>query len=132
MQNILLGTVFDEETIKHFIDDKGVAIKNALLRSLKPIIDNKKLGEYSLTDVLGEAVDLLYKAKTSGIKTANYLKAPSIEGDPNDSYSALARVFATAIDRLPKRDVPEMYYTDKGGTVHLKPEYNDYDFKDLL
>lgn len=59
--DMLLGTLFDEQTIKMLAGEK--TLKQAILRALPSIVENRRLKGYELTESINKAVQILYEAR---------------------------------------------------------------------
>lgn len=59
--DMLLGTLFDEQTIRMLAGEK--TLKQAILRALPSIVENRRLKGYELTESINKAVQILYEAR---------------------------------------------------------------------
>ena len=100
VKNLLLGSVFKPETIRMLgVDSK---IKNAAINGIRAIMDNLKLGDYSLRDELDQAVQLLYEARRSKMSVEDLLKQSSaFEENARDRFQMIAQAMAQALEDKP-------------------------------
>ena len=66
VKNLLLGSIFKPETIRMLGIDSTV--KNKAINAIRSVMDNMKLGEFSLRDEIDQAIQLLYEARQGGNK----------------------------------------------------------------
>lgn len=64
--NTMLGTLFNEDAIRRLGNDNG--LKQSLMRAIPQIAENRRLGDYELTDEINKTINLLYEARQSGMK----------------------------------------------------------------
>lgn len=84
--DIMLGALFDESTIRMLGTDK--ALKRAILRALPQIVENRRLGEYALSDNISGAIRLLYEASKADMTYWQYVRqVDAFEGMVSDRYS---------------------------------------------
>lgn len=97
VKNLLLGSVFKPETIRMLgIDGK---IKNAAINGIRAIMDNLKLGDYSLRDELDQAIQLLYEARRSKMSVEDLLRQNSaFDENARDRFSMIAQAMAQALE----------------------------------
>ncbi len=108
--DLLLGALFDEQTIKLLGSDKG--LKQAILRALPAIVENRRLGDYALTDNINGAIRLLYEARRAGMTYGEFIRQTNaFEGAVADRYSAfemlLAQEMQAGVEQF--RDVLRLY-----------------------
>lgn len=97
--DMLLGTLFDEQTIKMLAGEK--TLKQAILRALPSIVANRRLKGYELTDSINSAIKLLYEARKAneGKSTSDafqlYLRqVDAFEGRVADRYDGFDIILA--------------------------------------
>lgn len=97
VKNLLLGSVFKPETIRMLgIDGK---IKNAAINGIRAIMDNLKLGDYSLRDELDQAIQLLYEARRSKMSVEDLLRQNSaFDENARDRFPMIAQAMAQALE----------------------------------
>lgn len=78
--DLLIGGLFDEQTIRMLGNDKG--LKQSILRAMPSIVENRRLGDYALTDNINNAIRLLYEARQAGMAYPLYVK----QGNAFDGY----------------------------------------------
>ena len=100
VKNLLLGSVFKPETIRMLgVDSK---IKNAAINGIRAIMDNLKLGDYSLRDELDQAVQLLYEARRNKMSVDDLLRQSSAFGEnARDRFQMIAQAMAQALEDKP-------------------------------
>lgn len=97
VKNLLLGSVFKPETIRMLgIDGK---IKNAAINGIRAIMDNLKLGDYSLRDELDQAIQLLYEARRNKMSVDDLLRQNSaFDENARDRFPMIAQAMAQALE----------------------------------
>ena len=100
VKNLLLGSVFKPETIRMLgVDSK---IKNAAINGIRAIMDNLKLGDYSLRDEIDQAIQLLYEARRNKMSVDDLLKQSSaFEENARDRFPMMAQAMAQALEDKP-------------------------------
>lgn len=85
--DMLLGTLFDEKTIRMLAGEK--TLKQAILRALPSIVENRRLKGYELTESINEAIKLLYEARNNnkGKNTADAFKLYLRQGSLTEGYT---------------------------------------------
>ena len=97
VQNLLLGAVFKEDTLKVMGIEKG--LKSKALNAMRQIMDNAKLGEYSLREEIDKAVQLLYEAKRKGYTVDGLLRQPEMFGESaSERYPIEVQIMAKALE----------------------------------
>lgn len=97
VKNLLLGSIFKPETIRMLGIDSTV--KNKAINAIRSVMDNMKLGEYSLRDEIDQAIQLLYEARQGGNKVDTLLRTPSMFGeDAAKRYPSISQMMALALD----------------------------------
>lgn len=97
IHNLLLGSVFKEDTLKMLGIEKG--LKSKALIAIRPILETMKLGEYSLRDEVNHAIQLLYEAKRKGNKVDTELRTSDMFGeDASERYSKAEQILAKALE----------------------------------
>ncbi len=97
VKNLLLGGIFKEETISMMgIDNQ---LKNKVVNGIRSVIENMKLGEYSLRDEIDNAIQLLYNAKRSKMNVSDYLRQDdAFDESAREKYSQVAQALAQALE----------------------------------
>lgn len=97
VKNLLLGSVFKPETIRMLGIDSTV--KNKAINAIRSVMDNMKLGEFSLRDEIDQAIQLLYEARQGGNKVDTLLRTPDMFGeDAAKRYSSISQMMALALE----------------------------------
>lgn len=97
VKNLLLGSIFKPETIRMLGIDSTV--KNKAINAIRSVMDNMKLGDYSLRDEIDQAIQLLYEARQGGNKVDTLLRTPDMFGeDAAKRYSSIAQMMALALE----------------------------------
>lgn len=97
VKNLLLGSIFRPETIRMLGIDSTV--KNKAINAIRSVMDNMKLGEFSLRDEIDQAIQLLYEARQGGNKVDTLLRTPSMFGeDAAKRYPSISQMMALALD----------------------------------
>ncbi len=97
VKNLLLGGIFKEETIRMLGIDGG--LKTKALNGIRSVMENMKLGEYSLRDEIDGAIKLLYEAKRSKMTVDDYLRQDNVfEASARDKYSQVTQAIAQALE----------------------------------
>ena len=91
--DLLIGGLFDEQTIRMLGNDKG--LKQSILRAMPSIIENRRLGDYALTDNINGAIRLLYEARQAGVAYPLYIRQiDAFEGKVSDRFSPFEMLLA--------------------------------------
>lgn len=97
VKNLLLGSIFKPETIRMLGIDS--AVKNKAINAIRSVMDNMKLGDYSLRDEIGQAIQLLYEARRGGNKVDTLLRTPDMFGeDAAKRYPSISQMMALALE----------------------------------
>ena len=97
VKNLLLGGIFKSETIQMMGIDNG--LKTKVINGIRSIMQNMKLGEYSLREEVDNAVALIYEAKRAGMSVSDYLRQNNaFEENARDKYSQVEQALAQALD----------------------------------
>lgn len=97
VKNLLLGYIFKPETIRMLGIDS--AVKNKAVNAIRSVMDNMKLGDYSLRDEIDQAIQLLYEARQGGNKVDTLLRTPDMFGeDAAKRYSSISQMMALALE----------------------------------
>ncbi len=97
VKNLLLGSIFKPETIRMLGIDSTV--KNKAINAIRSVMDNMKLGEFSLRDEIDQAIQLLYEARRGGNKVDTLLRTPDMFGeDAAKRYSPISQMMALALE----------------------------------
>lgn len=97
VKNLLLGSIFKPETIRMLGIDSTV--KNKTINAIRSVMDNMKLGDYSLRDEIDQAIQLLYEARQGGNKVDTLLRTPDMFGeDAAKRYSSISQMMALALE----------------------------------
>lgn len=97
VKNLLLGSIFKPETIRMLGIDSTV--KNKAINAIRSVMDNMKLGEYSLRDEIDQAIQLLYEARQGGNKVDALLRTPDMFGeDAAKRYPSISQMMALALE----------------------------------
>lgn len=97
VKNLLLGSIFKPETIRMLGIDS--AVKNKAVNAIRSVMDNMKLGDYSLRDEIDQAIQLLYEARQGGNKVDTLLRTPDMFGeDASKRYPSISQMMALALE----------------------------------
>ena len=97
VKNLLLGSIFKPETIRMLGIDSTV--KNKAINAIRSVMDNMKLGDYSLRDEIDQAIQLLYEARQGGNKVDTLLRTPDMFGeDAAKRYSSISQMMALTLE----------------------------------
>lgn len=97
VKNLLLGSIFKPETIRMLGIDSTV--KNKAINAIRSVMDNMKLGEFSLRDEIDQAIQLLYEARQGGNKVDTLLRTPDMFGeDASKRYPSISQMMALALE----------------------------------
>ena len=97
VKNLLLGSIFKSETIRMLGIDS--AVKNKAINAIRSVMDNMKLGEFSLRDEIDQAIQLLYEARQGGNKVDTLLRTPDMFGeDAAKRYPSISQMMALALE----------------------------------
>ena len=97
VKNLLIGSVFTPETIRMMGNDAG--LKTKVVNGIRAVMDNLKLGKYSLKDEVDGAVRLLAEARASGNSVDDHLRQQDLLGEnASDRYSNIEQALAKALE----------------------------------
>lgn len=97
VKNLLLGSIFKPETIRMLGIDSTV--KNKAINAIRSVMDNMKLGEFSLRDEIDQAVQLLYEARQGDNKVDTLLRTSDMYGeDAAKRYPSISQMMALALE----------------------------------
>ena len=97
VKNLLLGSIFKPETIRMLGIDS--AVKNKAINAIRSVMDNMKLGEFSLREEIDQAIQLLYEARQGGNKVDTLLRTADMFGeDAAKRYPSISQMMALALE----------------------------------
>lgn len=97
VKNLLLGSVFSENTIRMMGAD--AMLKTKVLNGIRAVTDNMKLGDYALMKEIDQAVQLLYEARQGGSGVDAYLRTPAMFGEnAADRFDPISQAIALALE----------------------------------
>ena len=97
VKNLLLGSIFKPETIRMLGIDSTV--KNKAINAIRSVMDNMKLGDYSLRDEIDQGIQLLYEARQGGNKVDTLLRTSEMFGeDAAKRYPSISQMMALALE----------------------------------
>lgn len=97
VKNLLLGSIFKPETIRMLGIDSTV--KNKAINAIRSVMDNMKLGDYSIRDEIDQAIQLLYEARQGGNKVDTLLRTSDMFGeDAAKRYPSISQMMAFALE----------------------------------
>lgn len=97
VKNLLFGSIFKPETIRMLGIDSTV--KNKAINAIRSVMDNMKLGEFSLRDEIDQAIQLLYEARQGGNKVDTLLRTSDMYGeDAAKRYPSISQMMALALE----------------------------------
>ena len=97
VKNLLLGSVFSENTIRMMGAD--AMLKTKALNGIRAVTDNMKLGDYALMKEIDKAVQLLYEARQGGSGVDAYLRTPAMFGEnAADRFDPISQAIALALE----------------------------------
>lgn len=79
IESVVLGSVISEENAKYFSNNNDLKFK--IMKVAPSIIQNKTLNNYSINDVINNAIEVYKKASTSGKTIDEFTKQYNIFGD---------------------------------------------------
>ena len=97
VKNLLLGSVFSEDTIRMMGADAG--LKSKALNGIRAVLDNMKLGDYALMNEIDHAMQLMYEAHQDGSGVDAYLRTPAMFGEnAANRYDPISQAIALALE----------------------------------
>ena len=143
VKNLLLGAIFKPETIRMLGVDS--ALKTKAINGVRAVMENMKLGDYSLRDEIDNAISLLYEARRSNMSVDDLLRqSNAFEENARDKYSMMAQALAQALEGKSStlfrdllgeyNDIAKNYNTQEGSLdfyEHLSPEELVKEFLDV-
>lgn len=95
--SLVLGSIFSEDAVRRM--GNNLSLKNGILRAVPAILENRKLGEYSLIDEINEAITLLYEARANNMALPLYLRQTNaFDETPMDKFSEFSQLLASQLD----------------------------------
>ena len=71
LETVLIGSIVNEPNIRGLNREGCKNIRRKLVRAIAPLVNNKSMGGYSITDELNDAIDIVMQVNTSEGKIAN-------------------------------------------------------------
>ena len=97
VKNLLLGSVFTPDTIRMMGIDS--AIKTKAVAGIRAIMDNMKLGDYSLRGEIDNAVKLLYEARNNNMTVDDLLRqSNAFDENARDRFSPIEQAIAQSLE----------------------------------
>ncbi len=151
MESLIIGYLFNgrDTTVRRLMADGMGNVRRSIVGSLAALTANRTMGEYSLQDIMEDAIAICYEAhKGFGGNVGDYLRQRNLfESDNTESYLYLAKWFAIYLNSgsLEVRAVLDIYnrsYADSAGiedvfggrtaqdaikeiTAYIQNKYND-------
>ena len=151
IESLIIGYLFNgrDTTVRRLMADGMGNVRRSIVGSLAALTANRTLGEYSLQDIMEDAIAICYEAhKGFGGNVGDYLRQRNLfESDNTESYLYLAKWFAIYLNSgsLEVRAVLDIYnrsYADSAGiedvfggrtaqdaikeiTAYIQNRYND-------
>lgn len=125
MESLIIGYLFNgrDTTVRRLMADGMGNVRRSIVGSLAALIANRTMGEYSLQDIMEDAIAICYEAhKGFGGNVGDYLRQRNLfESDNTESYLYLAKWFAIYLNSgsLEVRAVLDIYnrsYANSAGT----------------
>ena len=125
IESLIMGYLFNgrDNTVRRLMADGMGNVRRSIVGSLAALTANRTLGEYSLQDIMEDAIAICYEAhKGFGGNVGDYLRQRNLfESDNTESYLYLAKWFAIYLNSgsLEVRAVLDIYnrsYADSAGT----------------
>ena len=95
LETVLIGSVINEQNIRGLNREGCKSIRQKLVRAIAPLVNNKSMGGYAITDELNDAINIMMEVNTSDGKIANveeWAKQGKIFDDKDHSVAvALAK-----------------------------------------
>ena len=95
LETVLIGSVINEQNIRGLNREGCKSIRQKLVRAIAPLVNNKSMGGYAITDELNDAINIMMEVNTSDGKIANveeWAKQGNIFDDKDHSVAvALAK-----------------------------------------
>ena len=114
------------------------AIKTKVIGGIRAIMDNSKLGDYALGEEIGDAINLLYEARTNKMSVDDLLRSSDfVNGNARDRFSQISQALAQALEGKTSvfrelmseyNDVARNYNTEEGRLGF----YENMDKEDLI
>ena len=71
LETVLIGSVINEQNIRGLNREGCKSIRQKLVRAIAPLVNNKSMGGYAITDELNDAINIMMEVNTSDGKIAN-------------------------------------------------------------
>jgi len=135
MENIALGSVFNEQTINTLSLQGMGDIRNKILQSLVGLINNASLEEkYRLGNEISKAIEVIYQLKTTKQSVEEYLDQPDLYGEkfiPNiDEYATILAISDAGFKKWLQNynsnvGQPDIFKIEDGGITTKRDKTNE-------
>ncbi|MGP1440472.1 MAG: hypothetical protein ACTTJ3_07020, partial [Treponema sp.] len=71
LETVLIGSVINEQNIRGLNREGCKSIRQKLVRAIAPLVNNKSMGGYAITDELNDAINIMMEVNTSDGKISN-------------------------------------------------------------
>lgn len=119
MESILLGSAFNEETLRGLENDNMGNAKKRLIESIAPLIRNASLKDNALIDDIQNAIKLLSKAKAAESSVLDIVSQIDMFSD--ETYSAAEVAVALMLDDSGFKKFLD-FYNNNVGTITIEGE----------
>lgn len=140
VKNLLLGANFTADTIRMMGADG--AVKTKVINGIRAIMENSKLGDYSLRGEIDSAIQLLYEARVNKMSVDDLLRSSDfVNGNARDRYTQISQALAQALEGKANvfrelmseyNDVAKNYNTGEGTLSFVEEFDKDSLIKEFL
>lgn len=140
VKNLLLGANFTADTIRMMGADG--AVKTKVINGIRAIMENSKLGDYSLRSEIDSAIQLLYEARVNKMSVDDLLRSSDfVNGNARDRYTQISQALAQALEGKANvfrelmseyNDVAKNYNTGEGTLSFVEEFDKDSLIKEFL
>lgn len=102
VENLVIGGILGEKAIRQLNGMRDV--RQAIVKSATHLVSNKKLGDYSLSEEINDAIDLVYNARKQGMRPGEtvdmFMRTQSMfDESPIDLYGETVQMLANTINK---------------------------------
>ncbi|MEG1544159.1 MAG: hypothetical protein RR382_06490, partial [Tannerellaceae bacterium] len=102
VENLVIGGILGEKAIRQLNGMRDV--RQTIVKSATHLVSNKKLGDYSLSEEINDAIDLVYNARKQGMRPGEtvdmFMRTQSMfDESPIDLYGETVQMLANTINK---------------------------------
>ena len=138
MESLIIGYLFNgrDTTVRRLMADGMGNVRRSIVGSLAALTANRTMGEYSLQDIMEDAIAICYEAhKGFGGNVGDYLRQRNLfESDNTESYLYLAKWFAIYLNSgsLEVRAVLDIYNRSYANSAGIEDVFGGRTAQDAI